>query len=82
MQRAAERAIHIDVSVVSERDDVGADLLLGLPVTVKVMLPEKCAPFNGLVTRFVRTGEQTLGQTQPSGNFTAINCGCSRGCGS
>ncbi len=56
---------HIDVSVVSERDDVGADLLLGLPVTVKVMLPGKSArPFNGLVTRFVRTGEQTLGQTQ------------------
>ena len=57
---------HFDVSVVSERDDVGADLLLGQPVTVKVMLPggKGARPFNGLVTRFVRTGEQTLGQTQ------------------
>jgi type VI secretion system secreted protein VgrG len=57
---------HFDVSVVSERGDVGADLLLGQPVTVKVMLPggKGARPFNGLVTRFVRTGEQTLGQTQ------------------
>jgi type VI secretion system secreted protein VgrG len=56
---------HFDLSVVGDRPDVGANLLLGQPVTVKVMLPGKSArPFNGLVTRFVRTGEQTLGLTQ------------------
>lgn len=56
-----------DLTVVSERPDVSADSLLGQPVTVKLMLPDKAArPFNGLVTRFVRTGEQTLGQTQAS----------------
>ncbi len=53
-----------DLSVVSERADVNALLLLGQPVTVSVGLPGKGArPFNGLVSRFVRTGEQTTGMT-------------------
>jgi type VI secretion system secreted protein VgrG len=54
-----------DLSVVGDRPDVSADVLLGQPVTVSVKLPGKGArAFNGLVTRFVRTGEQTTGMTQ------------------
>jgi type VI secretion system secreted protein VgrG len=54
-----------DLAVVSERHDVSADQLLGQPVTVSVKLPGGGArPFSGLVTRFVRTGEQTTGMTQ------------------
>ena len=54
-----------DLSVVSDKNDVSADRLLGQPVTVSVKLPGVGArPFNGLVTRFVRTGEQTTGTTQ------------------
>ncbi|MHB8727312.1 MAG: type VI secretion system Vgr family protein, partial [Casimicrobiaceae bacterium] len=56
-----------DVSVVSHRDDVSGDKVLGQPVTVQVKLPGgSTRPFNGLVTRFVRTGEQTMGTTQSS----------------
>ena len=56
-----------DLSVVSDRDDVSGDLLLGQPVTVAVKLPGGgTRAFNGLVTRFVRTGEQTMGTTQSS----------------
>lgn len=54
-----------DLSVVSERSDLGAALLLGQQVTVKVTLPGKNPrAFNGFVTRFVRTGEQTAGTGQ------------------
>ncbi|MEA3149803.1 MAG: type secretion system secreted protein VgrG, partial [Gammaproteobacteria bacterium] len=54
-----------DLSAVSERPDVNGDLLLGQPVTVSVKLPAgRARPFNGLVTRFVRTGEQTTGMTE------------------
>jgi len=56
---------HFDLSVVSDRPGVGANQLLGQPVTISIKLPGKGARvFNGLVTRFVRTGEQTTGMTQ------------------
>jgi type VI secretion system secreted protein VgrG len=56
-----------DLTVVSARDDVSTDRLLGQPVTVTLKLPGGGArPFNGLVTRFVRTGEQTTGMNQSS----------------
>jgi type VI secretion system secreted protein VgrG len=56
-----------DLSVVSERHDLNGDKLLGQPVTVSVKLPGGgTRPFHGLVTRFVRTGEQTAGTTQSS----------------
>ena len=56
-----------DVSAASDRADVSGDLLLGQPVTVSVKLPGGgVRAFNGLVTRFVRTGEQTTGTTQSS----------------
>jgi type VI secretion system secreted protein VgrG len=54
-----------DVSVLSYKDDIRAEHLLGQPVTVSVTLPTgDVRPFNGWVTRFVRTGEQTTGMTQ------------------
>ena len=54
-----------DLTVVSERPDVSADRLLGQPVTVSVKLTAGGArAFHGLITRFVRTGEQTTGMTQ------------------
>ena len=58
-------AFCLDLSAASERHDVSGDLLLGQPVTVSVKLPGGgLRAFNGLVTRFVRTGEQTTGMTQ------------------
>ncbi|MGO9992898.1 MAG: type VI secretion system Vgr family protein [Steroidobacteraceae bacterium] len=55
----------LDLTVVSARPDASADQLLGQPVTVSVKLPGGAMrPFNGLVTRFVRTGEQTTGMSQ------------------
>jgi len=54
-----------DLAVVSEQKDVSADRLLGQPVTISVKLPGgEARPFNGLVTRFVCTGERTAGTTQ------------------
>ena len=56
-----------ELSVLSAKRDIKSDDVLGLgqPVTVSVKLPGGGArPFNGLVTRFVRTGEQTAGTTQ------------------
>jgi type VI secretion system secreted protein VgrG len=59
-----------DLSVVSDRHDVSGDQLLGQPVTVSVKLPSGgTRTFHGLVTRFVRTGEQTTGTTQSSRQF-------------
>jgi len=55
----------LDLSVLSDRPNVSANDLLGRPVTVLAKLPEgRKRRFNGLVTRFVRTGEQTTGMTQ------------------
>jgi len=57
----------IDLSVVSERRGLAAADLLGLSVTVSITLPDGSArPFNGMVTRFVRTGELATGVTQAS----------------
>jgi type VI secretion system secreted protein VgrG len=56
-----------DLSVVSERENVSGEALLGQPVTVAVKLPGgSTRALNGLVTRFVRTGEQAAGTTQSS----------------
>jgi type VI secretion system secreted protein VgrG len=56
-----------DLTVVSERPDVNGKDLLGQPVTVSLTLPAGVTrPLHGLVTRFVRTGEQTTGMTQSS----------------
>jgi type VI secretion system secreted protein VgrG len=56
-----------DLSVLSERNDLSAKAVLGQQVTISVMLPGGGKrPFNGLVTRFVRSGELATGVTQAS----------------
>ncbi|HLZ96915.1 MAG TPA: type VI secretion system tip protein TssI/VgrG [Steroidobacteraceae bacterium] len=57
----------IDLSVLSERTNLSAKALLGQSVTVSVELPAgSVRPFNGLVTRFVRSGERATGVTPGS----------------
>jgi type VI secretion system secreted protein VgrG len=54
-----------DLTVLSERQDVSGDDVLGQPVTVSASLPAGVKrPLSGVVTRFVRTGEQVIGMTQ------------------
>lgn len=53
-----------ELSVLSTKRDIGADKVLGHPVQVSVEMPAGGKrTFHGLVTRFVRTGQQNTGTT-------------------